>query len=241
MKNVLIKLAVMLSLTAVVLSSFTIQENNILTEQEKKDGWILLFDGKTTNGWHIYNKGKIPSAWIIQNDELYCKPDTFKVEHGDLVSDKVFQNFELKFEWKISEGGNSGVFFNVIEKETIPTAWASGPEYQLLEESHPDFAISPKKRSGCLYGFYPQKNVAPTKPASEWNQSIIKQVNGQVQFYLNGILTAEQNLNAKEWKALVAKSGFKYFPQFSKSTKGSIALQDWSKGISFRNIKIKNL
>ena len=104
--------------------------NNELSNEEKEEGWTLLFDGKTTAGWHLYNKAKIPSTWMVKNAELYCNPDTVGIEHGDLVSDKVYKNFDLKFDWKISKAGNSGVFINVIEQDTIPTAWASGPEYQ---------------------------------------------------------------------------------------------------------------
>ncbi|MDI9861694.1 3-keto-disaccharide hydrolase [Flectobacillus roseus] len=243
MKNFFIKSVATLGIATLGLSSFvgTNNEPNQLSEQEKKEGWTLLFDGKTTNGWHLYNKGKIPTAWIIQNNELYCKPDTFTVEHGDLVTDKEYQNFDLRFEWKITVGGNSGVFFNVVEKESNPTAWSTGPEYQLLDTKHDDYEANFKKRAGCLYGFFPQKNAAVTKPAGEWNESRIKQVNGKIEFYLNGVLTAEQDLTSKDWKDLVAKSNFKYFSTFGKTVKGRIALQDWSKGIAFKNIKIKEL
>ena len=75
--------------------------NNELNTQEKETGWTLLFDGKTTDGWHLYNKAKVPSVWMVKNEELFCNPDTIGIEHGDLVSDKVYKNFDLKFEWKL--------------------------------------------------------------------------------------------------------------------------------------------
>src|SRR5277367_3165639 len=167
--------------------SGTTSQNNTLTDQETRDGWKLLFDGKTTDGWHLYNRGKVPSAWIVDTGVLYCKPDG-KLEHGDLITDKEYENFDLQFEWKIIKNGNSGVFVDVQEDTSIRTAWASGPEYQLLEESNPDNA-SPLKKSGCLFGLYPQLNPAALKPFGEWNQSRIVQSNGKVEFYLNGILT----------------------------------------------------
>lgn len=215
--------------------------NNQLSDQEIEEGWTLLFNGKSTDGWHLYNKAKIPSAWMVQNGELYCNPDTFGIEHGDLVSDKIYQDFDLKFEWKISKAGNSGVFINVTEIVTVPTAWASGPEYQLLEHENigAEYLKNKTKLAGCLYGFAPQKNLANPKPVGQWNESRIKQSNGKIEFYLNGVQTAEQDLNADSWKKMVAESGFKYFPLFGKNTKGRIALQDWSKGVWFRNIKIK--
>lgn len=217
--------------------------NNELSNQEKEEGWTLLFDGKTTDGWHLYNKGKVASSWAAKNGELACNTDTTGIEHGDLVSDKVYKNFDLKFEWKLSKAGNSGVFVNVVEQDTIPTAWASGPEYQLLEHENigADYLKDSTKWSACLYGFAPQKNKATLKPFGEWNESNIKQNNGKIEFYLNGVLTAEQDLSADTWKNMISKSNFKYFPLFGKNTSGRIALQEWSKGVAFRNIKVKEL
>lgn len=217
--------------------------NNELSNQEKEEGWTLLFDGKTTDGWHLYNKGKVASSWAVKNGELACNTDTTGIEHGDLVSDKVYKNFDLKFEWKISKAGNSGVFVNVVEQDTIPTAWASGPEYQLLEHENigADYLKDSTKWSACLYGFAPYKNPAKLKPFGEWNESNIKQNNGKIEFYLNGVLTAEEDFNSESWKAKVARSNFKYFSLFGKNTSGRIALQEWSKGVAFRNIKVKEL
>lgn len=231
------------SLTTCLLTSFSPQNDqpNQLSAREKKENWQLLFDGKTLTGWHVYNRGRVPSAWVVQNGELYCRPIFDKTEHGDLISDQSFRNYDFVFEWKISAGGNSGVFINVREQKDIPTAWASGPEYQLLENSHPDYAISPTKRAGTLYGFYPPKNPVDPKPAGQWNQSRIKQVDGKIEFYLNGVLTAQEDLSSPHWKALVAKSNFKTFPHFGAYRQGHIALQDWSKGIAFRNVKIRSL
>lgn len=129
----------------------------------------------------------------------------------------------------------------MLERKDIPTAWTSGPEYQLLESSHPDYAVSPTKRPGALFGFHPPITPVDPKPAGEWNQSRIKQVNGKIEFYLNGVLTAQEDFNSSHWKELVANSGFKTFPSFGKQVQGRIALQDWSKGISFRSLKIKTL
>lgn len=216
---------------------------NTLTSTETSEGWRLLFDGKTTEGWHIYNEGNIPSAWIIENQELYCNPDTFDVVHGDLVTDETFENFDLKFDWKITTAGNSGVFYNVTETEDYPRAWTTGPEYQLLDNLgiHKEYLDNKTHWCGTLYGIHPILNQVIFKPAGEWNHSEIKQENGMVTYWLNGIKTAEQQLFGKEWEALIAKSSFKNFPDYGKTTKGHIALQDWSKGVTFKNIKIKEL
>lgn len=213
---------------------------NRLTEEEQKEGWVLLFDGKTTEGWHLYNEGKTASTWQVKDGELYCNPNDIHIKHGDLISDKEFQNFDLKFEWKIPEKGNSGVFINVVERPDLNTAWRSGPEYQLLEVTHQDYP-NLSKRSGCLYGFGPTLTPVDPNPTGQWNQSEIKQVNGKVQFYLNGVMAVEKDFNSQAWKDSVAVSGFKSFPEFGMHTKGHIALQEWAKGVSFRNIRIKEL
>jgi len=214
-------------------------QQNQLTDEEKKQGWSLLFDGVSTSGWHLYNSDKIDSHWLAKNGELSCNTD-FHLEHLDIITDKEFENFELHFEWKIAKGGNSGVFINVVERPDIPTTWASGPEYQLLEDSNPDYADG-NKRSGCIFGFAPQINPVALKPFGEWNQSGIKQVNGKIEFYLNGVLTAQQDLHSQAWLDWVGQSNFKRFPEFGRHAKGHIGLQYWLKGISFRNIKIREL
>lgn len=219
-------------------SSAKIKDNE-LSKEEKAQGYQLLFDGKTLNGWHVYNQGKISSSWVAQDGELKCLPGT-DARHGDLITDQDFENYEFSFDWKISEGGNSGVFINVLERSDIPTAWASGPEYQLLEKSHYDYDKE-MKRSGCLYNFSKQLNPVELKPLNEWNHSVIRQQDGKIEFMLNGVVTAKEDFNSVHWKEAVAHSNFKSFPEFGKLQKGRIAIQDWNKGISFKNIKIRKI
>lgn len=239
MNNLLFKSLIVLTLTCCACSP---SKDNKLSDQEEQEGWLLLFDGKTLNNWHLYNNpDSTNSSWRVENGAIVYLADSANVKHEDLVTDKEFENFDLKFEWKISEEGNSGVFINVVEKKEIPTAWASGPEYQLLDSLHPDYGINMKKRPGCLYNFSGQKNPVPAKPAGEWNQGRIKQENGKVEFYLNGLQTAEQDFKSDQWKEMIAASGFSYFPDFGKTTKGKIALQRWYKTVAFKNLKIREL
>ena len=213
---------------------------NTLSEKEKKEGWTLLFNGENLQGWHSYNaKENKESAWIVQDGILYCDPNSQQDRH-DLVSDQQYENYELRFEWKLEKEGNSGVFINILEDDSIAQAYFSGPEYQLLEDSHMDFNL-PLKKSGCLYNFTPQLNSVRTKTQGNWNESRIVQQDGQVSFYLNGQQTAQMDFNSEQWAKLVSVSNFKTYPHFGKYTKGKIGLQDWSRGVSFRNIKIKVL
>lgn len=213
--------------------------DNQLTDQERSDGWVSLFDGKTTKGWHLYNKGNIPSSWSVRDGELTCSTDP-KTQHGDLLTDKQYENYDFKFDWKITPKGNSGVFINVVERQDLPTAWASGPEYQLLDSAHPDYAI-PLKRSGAIFGLDGRLNPVDDKAAGEWNHSEIKQFDGKIEFYLNGVLTVKEDFNSQLWKDSISHTHFREYPEFGKHTRGFIALQDWYKGVSFKNLKIKGL
>lgn len=213
---------------------------NQLTESEVEQGWRLLFDGKTTKGWHVYQKPDAVSAWQAKDGTLSVDMKTSGVQHGDLATDQEFENYELKFDWKTTSDGNSGVFINVKEKPEYLMAWQTGPEYQLLGQEHIDYAKE-SKRSGCLYGYSPQLTETSVRQPGDWNQSVIKQVNGVVEFYLNGNLTASVDLHSEQWQQWVSQSNFKGFPEFGIATRGKIVLQEWSSPVSFRNIKIREL
>ncbi len=219
------------------------QENakhNELLKIEEKQGWKLLFDGKTLNGWHLYNYPDSTSVWKVDDGILYCNAKDETRKHGDLITDKAYENYELTLDWKISGRGNSGIFINVQEKPELTAAWQSGPEYQLLDPDHMDSDVA-TKQSGCLYGFSPQTNKATTKQGGQWNHTRIKQLNGKIEFYLNGVLTSTEDFTSPAWKDKVASSGFKKHPEFGKSTAGKIALQNWYFDVWFRNIKIREL
>ena len=214
---------------------------NILTETEKKEGWVLLFDGTTTRGWHLFNQPTVNSAWAVVNGELTSDTNEKTGIRGDIVTDKTYENFDLVFEWKIAKEGNSGVFINVKEDTGYIATWATGPEYQLLDNANvtADYLKEGKRSAGAVYGVAPLKNKTDPKPFGEWNVSRILQKNGQLTFWLNGVVTGEEDINSTRWKDLVAASSLKTFPDFGKATSGHIGLQDWAKGVSFRNIKIK--
>lgn len=218
-------------------------EPNQLTAQEVNEGWVLLFDGKTTRGWHVYLEGDVPSVWSVSDGVLTCDPAAKNVAFGDLVTNQSYRDFDLVFEWKITRGGNSGVFFNVQEDTAYATAWTTGPEYQLLDNVHvtDHNKGDPKRQAGCFFGLTELKNNAQPRPFGEWNQSRIRQQNGIVTFWLNGVESASEDLNSERWKTLVAGSSLGKFPAFGKATSGKIALQNWAKGISFRSIKIRDL
>lgn len=216
-------------------------KQNTLSEKEKADGWILLFDGESTKGWHMFSKPTMQHAWKAIDGTLTTDTKDTTGVHGDIVTDSVYENYELVFEWRIAREGNSGVFINVQDDTSYMATWATGPEYQLLDNPNmqPGYLDGGKKGAGALYGLAPLKTKVEPKPAGEWNQSKIVQVNGKINFWLNGVMTCETQIGDAAWQAMVANSKAAVFPDFGKSTKGHIGLQDWAKGISFRNIKIR--
>jgi azurin len=218
------------------------KEQNVLSDQEKKDGWTLLFDGKTMNGWHLFNGGSIPSAWSVDSGRLICNPHAKDVKHGDLVTDKVFQDFDLQFDWKISKAGNSGLFINVQERPDLGTTFSTGEEYQLLDDRNvpSEYLGNLSHKAASIFGVVP--NTSNSVPKSgEWNHSRILQQNGAVTFWLNDVLTVQVDLKSESWKSLVAASSLSKYPEFGVALNGHLALQDWTNGVAFRNIKLRQL
>ncbi|HEY5746555.1 MAG TPA: DUF1080 domain-containing protein [Chryseolinea sp.] len=213
-------------------------QNNTLTAQEKKEGWKLLFDGKTTAGWHNYNKKGIGAGWKVADGALYLDAST-KEGRGDIVTDKTYQDYELILEWKIDSCGNSGLMFNVVEDPASSAPYHSGPEMQILDnDCHPDGKIH-KHRTGDLYDLIASSSE-PVKHG-DWNQFRIVSKNAHMEFYVNGVKVVEFTMHTPEWDQLVAGSKFKAWPVFGKSVKGSLALQDHGNKVWFRNLKIREL
>jgi hypothetical protein len=209
------------------------------------DGWITLFDGKTTNGWHKYGGGPVGSAWKITDGALYL--DTTEMENGkiknggDIASDEEFENFDLKLEWKISKGGNSGIIFCVHE-DTIKykRPYETGPEMQVLDnDAHKDGKIE-KHRAGDLYDLI-SCSKETVKAVGEWNQVEIKLLNGKLDFFLNGENVVSTTMWDDNWNKMVANSKFKTMPGFGTFKKGRIDLQDHDCMVWYRNIMIKKL
>lgn len=220
-----------------------IRQPNTLTTVEKAAGWQMLFDGKTTNGWRTYGKQSIGSAWKAVEGTLALggtKSDWQTQDGGDIVTNEEYENFELNLEWKISEGGNSGIMYLVVEDAKYKYPWLTGPEMQVLDiVKHPDGRI-PKHRAGDLYDLIASP-FYPTKPVGEWNFVRIVLNKGKLEHWLNGIKVVSTTLWTPEWNTLVKGSKFIEMPDFAKSKKGRIALQDHGDPVWFRNIKIKRL
>ncbi|HPF10513.1 MAG TPA: DUF1080 domain-containing protein [Flavobacteriaceae bacterium] len=204
--------------------------------------WEVLFNGSSFDHWRGFLKEGMPPGWSIEAGAMsYTPGDT----HGnDIISKDTYTNFILSLEWKISEGGNSGIFWGVHEDAEFEYPYQTGPEIQVLDdEKHPDsFVGEGTHKAGALYDMIaPAQSVV--KPAGEWNLCIIEVDHnankGMVS--LNGTIIVEFPVQGAEWDALVENSKFKGWKGFGIYPTGHLALQDHGNQVWFRDIKIKRL
>jgi hypothetical protein len=219
------------------------QTPNTLSDQEKKDGWQLLYDGSSTKGWHPYGKPSSGTVWKGNEGSLHLDPtvkSTDQVIATDIVTNEEYTDFDLKLDWKISKNGNSGIIFCVKEDPIYKESYVTGPEIQVLDnDGHPDGKI-PKHRASNLYDLIASSSE-PVKPVGDWNQAEIILNKGKLDVFLNGVKVVSTTMWDDNWWKLVKESKFKDMPGFSKYKSGRIDLQDHGNEVWYRNIKIKKL
>jgi len=197
--------------------------------------FVPLFDGKSTAGWAGWRQPNVPNGWRAQNGILEFVPGG---QGGDIRTQETYANFDLRFEWKVGPGGNSGVFYRANESQRYP--WFTGPEYQLLDnERHPD-GRSPNTSAGSNYAVQPT-DVFACRPAGQWNVSRILAEGNRVRHFLNGRVVADYTVGSAEWEALVKESKFATLSRYGRERDGYIVLQDHGDPVSFRNLRIKRL
>ena len=217
---------------------------NALSDREKNEGWKLIWDGKTTTGWRGAKLTVFPdSGWVIK-DGILSTLETGGGESaaaGDIVTEKKYRNFELVVDFNYSKGANSGIKYFVNTDLNKDTGSSIGCEYQILDDrNHPD-AKEGVNGNRTLAGLYDL--IAPiTKRdngAGQWNRATIIVNGSHVEHWLNGQKTVEYERGTDAWRALVAKSKYKIWPNFGESADGNILLQEHGNAVSFRNIKIR--
>lgn len=221
---------------------------NNLSPYERKDGWKLLFDGKTTNGWRGAYKPVFPEkGWKIENGILTVLSSEGKesANGGDIVTNGEYGAFDLSFEFKLTPGANSGVKYFVTLSEHN-TGSAIGLEYQVLDDKlHPDAKLG-RDGNRTLASLYDliraDKQARFTRPIGQWNRGrVVVYPDNRVEHYLNGIKVLEYKRGSKEFRDLVAISKYKTWPNFGEAPKGHILLQDHGNEVSFRSIRVKEL
>ncbi len=206
-----------------------------LSRAERREGFVSLFDGRTLRGWHGYRKpGQSIQGWQVIDGAIVRTG-----AGGDLVSDRRYGDFELRIDWKITPGGNSGIFYRGDESE--PEIYRTAIEYQVLDnDRHPDGKNGRDRWASALYGLYAPDKIA-TRPVGEWNQTRIVVRGDHIEHWLNGEKVVDCELGSPDWKSRVAASKFKDWPSFATLRSGVIGLQDHGDEVSYRNIRIREL
>jgi hypothetical protein len=214
---------------------------NTLSDEEKKAGFKLLFDGKTTDGWRGYKMKDMPPGWKVI-DGILTRTTGGSGGKGagggdDIVTQDQYDNFELRLEWRVGRGVNSGILYRAIEDAA--TSWHVAPEMQVLDNAGWGEKET-RHHAGALYDLYAPAKDVTRKPGS-WNEVKLIANGNHIEHWLNGEKVVECELNSDDWNARVAKSKFKDKPKFAKATKGHIVLQDHSGNIEYRNVRLREI
>ncbi len=220
---------------------------NTLSAQEKADGWVLLFDGSTTNGWRGYKKESFPAAWEIDNEALHIqgsgRGEAGAQDGGDIIYDKEFANFHFKVEWMVDSAANAGIFYR--GKEEFDYIWKTAPEMQVLDNiHHPDAKLGANgnRQAGSLYDLIPA-DPQNFKGHGVWNEAEVIATGNDIVHIQNGDTVVQYTIGSEELNALIATSKWPDINENwgSIAAQGLIGLQDHGDDVWFRNIKIKEL
>ena len=225
----------------------TATKNNLFGK-EAEEGWKMLWDGKTTQGWKGAKLEGFPeSGWEINDGVLsvLASGGGESEAGGDIVTTELYSDFELKLDFKITEGANSGIKYYVDTEINKGAGSSIGLEYQILDDAkHPDAKLGNHKGSRTVASLYDLIQADTTKvvhPIGKWNHARIVSKNNHVEHWLNGRKVLEYERRSPEYLQLVKESKYKKWPNFGEADKGRILLQDHGDFVSFRNIKIRSL
>jgi hypothetical protein len=220
---------------------------NTLTEQEKKEGWMLLWDGKTTEDWRGADKTVFPAkGWEIKDRILTVRDGSGGESQngGDIVTIRKYGNFELTLDFMLTKGANSGIKYYVVEGLNNGTGSAIGLEFQLLDDAnHPDakLGVGGNRTIGSLYDLIPAVADKTVNPVEKWNSARIIANNNHIEHWLNGKKVVEYDRGTQIYRALVQKSKYAAYANFGEATEGHLLLQDHGNKVSFKNIKIREI
>ncbi len=227
------RLPILALLFATCVSSASAADNE-LTPAEKKDGWTLLFDGKTLNGWRPYADRPL-GGWEVVDGTLHA---IAKVKGTELITEKKFDDFEFSWEWKLPAAGNNGVKYFVTEQRKS----APGHEYQMLDDKgHSDSKNGPLRHTAAFYAVLPAAADKPYREPGEWNQSKIIVKGNTVEHWLNGSKVLTYQAGSDAVKAGIAASKFAKEPGFGEKISGHIMLTYHQDNCWFKNLKIREL
>ncbi len=199
--------------------------------------WISLM---SQNSWRGYNSQTLPDNWAIRGDIIECFGNAGDMG-GDIISREQFENFELELEWKISKGGNSGVFYHVVEAEKYHSPYQTGPEYQILDDVGFPGSLEEWQKTGADYAMHLPNDQKTLKPVGSWNSTKIVFNKGKVEHWLNGKKILEFDKFSDDWQERRASGKWDSYPDYGKANTGHLGLQDHGAGVWFRNVRVRRL
>jgi hypothetical protein len=214
-----------------------VDSSNTLSADEKAQGWVSLFDGKTLDGWRGYQHKSI-AAWEAADGTIHCNGHKEGAPATDLITNDEYDNFELSIEWKIAPASNSGIMFHVNENNAY--TFQSGPEYQIIDDEGWPGKLEDWQHTGCNYAMQVPA-TRPVKPVGQWNSTKIVVNGAHVEHWLNGEKILEYELWSPEWKKQKAAGKWKDDADYGMSKTGHIALQYHGGDVWFRDIRLKKL
>ncbi len=212
---------------------------NTLTDKEKKSGWQLMFDGTSTTGWHGYNMKGFPDCWAIE-DGCLTMNTTGSGESQDIITDKIYRNFALSVDYKVTPAANSGIIFQIKEDTIYNFPYETGPEMQIIDDDGWPGTLEEWQKSGANYAMYNAKTKA-AKPVGEWNNILLYVKDNKVTQMLNGVIVVEYEKYSDEWTKLRNSGKWADYPDYGKYDEGHISLQNHGTKVWFRNIKLKEI
>jgi hypothetical protein len=212
---------------------------NTISKGEEKNGWQLLFDGKSTDGWHGFNMKTFPDCWTIEDGSL-TMTTTGSAESLDILTGRMYRDFALSLEYKLTKAANSGIIFQIAEDPKYKFPYETGPEFQVIDHQNWPDTLESWQINGANYAMYPPL-VQPYKPLGDWNQLFLVVKGNSVTQILNGEVVVKYEKNSEEWNKLRNSGKWTAFPDWGKFDEGYISLQNHGTKVWYRSIKLKEI
>jgi hypothetical protein len=216
-------------------ASLLVSSSSAAGRNDDQSGWIVLFDGKSTDAFRGFRQTTFPTnSWVMDGEAL----KSLRKRQVDLITRETYEDFELELDWKVEKQANSGIMFHVSESEA--ETYMSGPEMQIVDDANTKDGADPITAAGSLYALLPPTNKI-CHPAGEWNHIRLIVQDNHVEHWMNGAKILEYEMGGEPLKALIANSKFKAWPRFAREKTGSIALQNHGNSVWFRNVRVRRL